>query len=403
MNFSSDMQKKLAKWLIAVAAACILIYLAVQNIGTIASAFKWGFNLLSPLVFGVFIAMILNVPVHFFESHLFRKTKKEKLRKLARPLAMLLSVILILGIFTGIVGLIIPELVDAVKIIIDGAIEVITSISKAEMPAILEKIPIGEEIYHNLLSSIDWNTLISQLQSWLTQQSSNIMNTAVGTVSSVVTWFVNIIISLIFAVYVLSNKEKLKNQSARLVNAWIPEKAGSWIIHAFSVGMKIFRSFVSGQTLEAVIIGSLCMIGMLILKIPYAPMVGALVGVTAFIPVVGAVAGTAVGAFMILTVSPGKALIFVIYLLILQQIEGNLIYPKVMGDRVNLPAMWVLAAVTIGGGIAGPLGMLLGVPVTSTIYILLREETEKREKKLAAKKAEAESKAEEPEAEKTEE
>ena len=151
MNFSSDMQKKLAKWLIAVAAACILIYLAVQNIGTIASAFKWGFNLLSPLMLGVFIAMILNVPVHFFESHLFRKTKKEKLRKLARPLAMLLSVILILGIFTGIVGLIIPELVDAVKIIIDGAIEVITSISNAEMPAILEKIPIGEEIYHNLL------------------------------------------------------------------------------------------------------------------------------------------------------------------------------------------------------------------------------------------------------------
>ena len=198
-------------------------------------------------------------------------------------------------------------------------------------------------------------------------------------------------------------KEFVKNQSARLINAWIPEKAGGWIIHAFSVGMKIFRSFVSGQTLEAIILGSLCMIGMLILKIPYAPMVGALVGVTAFIPVVGAFAGTAVGAFMILTVSPGKALIFVIYLLILQQIEGNLIYPKVMGDRVNLPAMWVLAAVTIGGGIAGPLGMLLGVPVTSTIYILLREETEKRELKLAAKKAEAESNPSPDEAEKTEE
>ena len=403
MNFNSDMQKKLAKWLIAVAAACILIYLAVQNIGTIASAVKWGFNLLSPLVLGVFIAMILNVPVHFFESHLFRKTKKEKLKKLGRPLAMLLSVILILGIFTGIVGLIIPELVDAVKIIIDGAIEVITSISNAQMPAILEKIPVGEEIYNNLLTSIDWNTLISQLQSWLTQQSTSIMNTAVGTVSSVVTWVVNLIIALIFAIYVLSNKEKLKNQAARLVRAWIPEKAGSWIIHAFSVGMKIFRSFVSGQTLEAVILGSLCMIGMLILRIPYAPMVGALVGVTAFIPVVGAVAGTAVGAFMILTVSPGKALIFVIYLLILQQIEGNLIYPKVMGDRVNLPAMWVLAAVTIGGGIAGPLGMLLGVPVTSTIYILLREETEKKEKRLAAKKAEAGSNPSPDEAEKTEE
>ncbi len=390
MEFNSDTQKKIAKWVIGVATACILIYLSVKNIGTLAETFRWGLDLLMPLILGVFIALILNVPVHFFESHLFRKTKKEKVKKLRRPVAMVLSVILILGILAGIVGLIIPELIDAVKIIIDGVIEVANSISKAEMPSVLEKIPLGEQLYNNILTSVDWNKIVTSLQTWLTQQGSTIMNTAVGTVSSVVTWIVNFIIALIFAIYVLSSKEKLKNQTKRLVRAWIPEKIGNRLLHASSVGMKIFRSFVSGQTLEAVILGTLCMIGMLILQIPYAPMVGALVGVTAIIPVVGSFVGTVVGAFMILTVSPTKALIFIIYLLILQQIEGNLIYPKVMGDRVNLPAMWVLAAVTIGGGIAGPVGMLLGVPVTSTLYVLLREETEKREKRLAQQKSEQE-------------
>lgn len=390
MEFNSDTQKKIAKWVIGVATACILIYLSVKNIGTLAETFRWGLDLLMPLILGVFIALILNVPVHFFESHLFRKTKKEKVKKLRRPVAMVLSVILILGILAGIVGLIIPELIDAVKIIIDGVIEVANSISKAEMPSVLEKIPLGEQLYNNILTSVDWNKIVTSLQTWLTQQGSTIMNTAVGTVSSVVTWIVNFIIALIFAIYVLSSKEKLKNQTKRLVRAWIPEKIGNRLLHASSVGMKIFRSFVSGQTLEAVILGTLCMIGMLILQIPYAPMVGALVGVTAIIPVVGSFVGTVVGAFMILTVSPTKALIFIIYLLILQQIEGNLIYPKVMGDRVNLPAMWVLAAVTIGGGIAGPVGMLLGVPVTSTLYVLIREETEKREKRLAQQKSEQE-------------
>lgn len=223
------------------------------------------------------------------------------------------------------------------------------------------------------------------------------MNTAVGTVSSVVTLFTNLIIAIIFAIYILVNKVKLKRQIVRLVNAWIPKKIGNWGLHATSVGVTIFRNFVSGQTIEAVILGSLCMLGMWILRIPYPATVGALVGVTAFIPVVGALVGTVVGAFMILTVDPGKALIFVIYLLILQQIEGNIIYPKVMGGKVNLPAMWVLAAVTIGGGIAGPFGMLLGVPVTSTIYVLVKEATENRERRNAEKEMQ-EQKAEDEEA-----
>lgn len=387
MDFNSENRKSFAKWIIGIASVCILIYLGVQNIEYLGGAVSWGVKLIMPLLLGIFFAMILDVPVCFFERHLFKKSKKEIAKKLKRPLSLILALVLIIGVFAGIVGLVIPELIDAVKIIIQGAVELFGKIGDTEAEALISKLPFGDMLYNNILANynIDWDKIGSTLQTWITEQGGNIMNTAVGTVSTLVSAVTNFIIALIFAIYMLVSKEKLGKQAERLIRAWIPEKFGKRLLHTVSVGLGVFRNFVSGQTIEALILGTLCMVGMLILRIPYAPMVGALVGVTAFIPVVGAFVGIAVGAFMILTVSPGKALVFVIYLLILQQIEGNIIYPKVMGDKINLPAIWVLAAVTIGGGLGGPLGMLLGVPVTSTIYILLREETEKREKKLAEK------------------
>ena len=167
-----------------------------------------------------------------------------------------------------------------------------------------------------------------------------------------------------------------------MVRVWLPKNFGEWSIHAASVASMNFRNFISGQSLEAVILGVLCMIGMWIFGFPYAPMIGALVGVTALIPVVGGFIGAGVGAFMILTVDPLKAVFFLIFIVVLQQLEGNLIYPRVMGSRVNLPGMWILAAVTVGGGIAGPVGMLLSVPIASTVYVLVKEATDKREKAL---------------------
>ena len=389
MEFNKENRKKISKWVIGIATTCILIYLGVQNIEYIGEALSKGVKLVLPLLMGVFFALILDVPVRFFERHLFKKSKKEIAKKLKRPLALVLALVTIVGVFAGIVGLVIPELINAVKIIVQAAVDLFGKIGDTEAEALILKLPFGEMLYNNILANynIDWDKIGSTLQTWITEQGGNIMNTAVGTVSTLITAVANFIIALIFAIYILISKEKLEKQAERLIKAWIPEKIGGRVIHTFDVGLGIFRNFVSGQTLEAIILGTLCMVGMLILKIPYAPMVGALVGVTAYIPVVGAFAGTAIGAFMILTVSPTKALVFVIYLLILQQIEGNIIYPKVMGDKINLPAIWVLAAVTIGGGVAGPLGMLLGVPVTSTIYVLIREETEKREKKLAEKAA----------------
>lgn len=277
----------------------------------------------------------------------------------------------------GIIWLVIPELVNAIKVVSQSIMELVNDLSAMDESALAE-LPFG-----NILLRIEWDELLDSLQTWLKNQSGNIMDTAVDTISSIVGGVFNFFISFIFAAYVLFGKERLKRQVTRLIQAWFPRKFASWFIHAASVANTNFQNFVSGQTLEAVILGSLCIIGMLILRLPYAPMIGALVGVTAFVPIVGAWIGAIVGAFMIFTVDPMKAVVFVIFLLVLQQLEGNIIYPKVMGSRVNLPGIWILVAVTIGSGIAGPVGMLLSVPIFSTIYILVQEATKNRERKLA--------------------
>lgn len=375
MNFNKEDAKKLSRWLIGIATVCILIYLGIQNINVIAQAVSWIVDLISPLILGFFFALILNVPLRFFETHIWKMTDKPLLQKLRRPVSFLVSLVVIFAVIIGIVWLVIPELINAVKVISQSVIGLINDFNTMD-EATLAELPFG-----NMLLSIDWNEILNSLQLWLKNQSGNIMDTAFGTIGSIVGGIFNFFISFIFAVYVLFGKEKLKKQTTRLIQAWFPKKFGFWFIHATSVANTNFRNFVSGQTIEAVILGSLCMIGMLILRLPYAPMVGALVGVTAFIPVVGAWIGAIVGAFMIITVDPIKAVIFVIFLLILQQFEGNIIYPRVMGSRVNLPGMWILAAVTIGGGIAGPAGMLLSVPIFSTIYVLMREATQMQEQR----------------------
>lgn len=374
MGFDPKNQKKLSKWLIGIVAACILIFLGVQNINVIAKALSWAVGLIMPLLLGLAFALILNVPMRFFENHLWPKAVRPIAQKLRRPVAYGVSLIMILGILAGIVWLVIPELVEAVKLIGSSIADFVRWISAMDARELAGR-PFGK-----FLLGIDWEEMLRTAESWLKEQGGNIMNTVLDTIGSVVGGVVDLFVAIVFSIYILFSKDKLKGQAKRLIRVWLPERFGGWLIHAACVASANFRSFVSGQTLEAVILGSLCIIGMLLLGIPYAPMVGTLVGVTALVPVVGSLVGAAVGAFMILTVSPIKAVIFLIFLIVLQQLEGNLIYPRVMGSRVNLPAMWILAAVTVGGSIAGPIGMLLAVPIASTAYILFREATEKRER-----------------------
>ena len=376
MELNNKQMKKLSKWLIGIIAVCILIYLGVQNLNVVADGVSWAVSLTWPLLLGFLFALILNVPLRFFESHIWKQTDNPLQKKLRRPVSFLISLLVILAVIVGVVWLVIPELINAIRIISQSILGLIHELSAMD-PEKLAELPFGKA-----LLNINWEGLLNSLQTWLKNQSGTIVNTAFGTIGSIIGGVFNFFIAFIFAIYVLFGKEKLKKQAARLIHVWLPKSFGSWLIHAASVANRNFQNFVSGQTLEAGILGTLCMIGMLILRLPYAPMVGALVGVTALIPVVGSWIGAIVGAFMIFTVSPIKALVFLIFLLILQQIEGNIIYPRVMGSRVNLPGMWILVAVTLAGGIAGPLGILLAVPISSTIYVLIREATEKREQKI---------------------
>lgn len=371
--------RKITKWLIGVVTACSLIYLAIRHLDMIAAGISWLVNIMFPLLLGVIMAFILNVPMRPIEKHLHSKHEKSK-----RPLAIFLSLVLVLGIFTGVAFLVLPEIVDAVRLV---AQIILSGIDQATF--LEENIDFSDFLFGEYLEqiNIDWVQLKLTLQEWTMSQKDVLLKQAAGTVSSMAIGFMNFFIGLVFSIYILANKEKLKTQTRRLIHAWLPEKLGVSLIHIVSICNVSFRNFIAGQATEAVILGTLCTIGMLILRLPYAPMVGALVGATALIPIVGAYIGAIVGAFLILTVSPLKAFIFIIFLIILQQLEGNLIYPRVVGSRVNLPAMWVLAAVTVGGNLAGPAGMLLGVPAASAAYELLKEATLKRKLKSKESKS----------------
>lgn len=310
------------------------------------------------------------------------RLKKEKAR---RPLAIVLSLVLILGIFTGVAFLVIPEIADTIRLIVQIIISGLDQAASLEQAIDFSALPFGEYLQQ---IDIDWLKLKMNLEQWMISQQNVWLKQAAGAVSSIAGAFANFFIGMVFSIYILANKEKLKKQTLRLLCAWLPQKLSTLLIHIASVCNRSFRNFIAGQAAEAVILGVLCTIGMLCLRLPYAPMIGALVGVTALIPIVGAFIGTAVGAFLILTVNPFKAFMFVAFLMILQQIEGNLIYPKVVGSKISLPAIWVFAAVTIGGNLAGPAGMLIGVPAASAAYELLKEATAKREQKSAGSEKE---------------
>ena len=372
-------RRTLTKWAVGTVAACILIFLGVRYVSAIAMAIEWLVGLVKPLLIGAMLEMVLSVPMGYIEKHLFRKNPTPKMKKARRPLAILLSLILVIGIFAGIAVLVIPELTGAVSIVISSVTNGLDQMAALESSEDFAELPFATYLEK---VDIDWGTMKSQLENWIQQLSSAILGSTASAISSFATSLIDGVVAFVFCIYVLANKETLNRQFGRLARAWLPDRFTDTVSHIFAVCGDVFQQFIVGQTTEAVILGTLCGIGMAILRIPYAPMVGALVGVTALIPYVGAFLATVVGAFMILTVNPFKAFVFVIYLLTLQQVEGNLIYPRVVGAKINLPAMWVLAAITVGGNLAGPIGMLLGVPAASAAYALLREATQKREAHL---------------------
>lgn len=379
--FSENKQKNRikAKWMIGTISACILIYLGIRYISVIADSITWVFQLILPILIGVLLAVILNIPLNFFEERLFKHVKSVTVK---RYLSILLSFVVILGILVLVLFLVVPELVQAIITLVNIATNSIECVSAMEKSMDYSFLPFGEYL-ENI--NVNWGALSKSLQNVLPSFLETMTEKVPTALSSSFGWILDVFLGLIFSVYILAHKENFLTQGKRFLRVWFPDKFNQVFLHIISVCNQSFHNFIVGQTTEAIILGTLCTLGMAILQLPYAPTIGVLVGVTAFIPYVGAYLGAIVGFIIILTVNPFKAVIFVVFLVILQQVEGNVIYPKVVGNRINLPSFWVLASLTIGGNLAGPIGMILGVPICSAIYNLVNEATDLKEQQLQKK------------------
>lgn len=338
----------------------IVLFFVFVYIKPIFGFLSYIIKIFMPFIIGIGIAFVLNVLMNAIESKWLNKMFNKDQNNAKRVISLIFSLSIVIGLLSIIGLLIIPELKNTITIFTANF-----SSYQENLNAFLENfgITLGSE---NILTSI-----VDKISNYIELNNEHILNITLGVATNVVTSIVNITIALVFAIYLLAQKEKLLNQVNKFLKAYMPKKAINKIEEIAHLSNKTFANFVSGQCLEAVIIGVLCFIGMLILGLPYSPTISVLVGFTALIPVFGALIGTAVGAFLIFMISPMQAIVFVIFIIVLQQFEGNLIYPKVVGKSVNLPSIWVLMAVTIGASINGVVGMLVSVPLCSILYSIL--------------------------------
>ena len=341
--------------------AIVLIF-AFIYISEIWSFVKFVIRIFMPFIIGLAIAFVLNVLMNTIENKWFKKWKAST--KVKRPISLLVSIALVLGFIVFLLLLIIPNLQNTIELFADS----IPAYSRS-LQNLLNGWGINAEVINEIREVLD--SLGTTLAEYIKNNSNQVIDVTLGIASNVVTGFVNITIGFVFAIYFLAQKEKIASQFNKVMDAYLPKNKISKIKEIATLSNKVFSHFVSGQCIEAIIIGVLCFFGMVILRLPYASTISVLVGFTALIPVFGAFIGTIFGAFLIFMVSPLQAIIFVMFIIILQQLEGNLIYPKVVGKSVGLPGIWVLVAVSVGASINGVLGMLLSVPICSIIYSIL--------------------------------
>ena len=368
------MKKIETKTLLKIAAIVFTLYLCIHYWPSAALIFKTAFAAVLPLLIGAAVAYPLDILTSFFERHLLSKSDNKLIVRTRRGLSLALALLSLVSIFALIIALVVPQLTKCIKMLIDEIPDALTFVV-----AQLDKFEFVPDDIIGFLSGIDWQSKITSIISTVTSGVGSVMNVVISTVSTVVSGVTTTVLAVIFAIYVLLSKDKLLKQLKTLIKHYMPEKASQKIYYISSVANDSFHKFIVAQCTEAVILGALCTLGMFILRLPYAAMIGAVTVVTAFIPVVGALLGGAVGAFLIFMESPVKALIFIVFIVLLQQIEGDLIYPKVVGNSMGLPSIWVLAAVTVGAGMFGVLGMLLSVPAASTVYRLIKNDVARKE------------------------
>lgn len=372
MELNKENMRKI-RWLIAFA---VLLYLGIQNLAVVLKYVKLLWGLLLPFVLGGAMAFVLNVPMSFIERHLFGKVREKNNKagkaasKLARPVSLVLSIVFVILLILIVVLVVAPEL----------GTTLVSVVKKVE-----EDIPLAQKWITDTFNGdseivkwasaieIDPQKTLDSIVSVLKNGADNLVSSTITVTMGIVSMAVNFAIGFVFACYVLLQKEKLGKQVLKATYAILPVKVVEYQSHVCTLASKIFASFITGQCIEAVILGSMFFVTMTIGRFPYAMLIGVLISFTALIPVFGGIIGCWVGFFLILMVSPLKAFMFLGLFVILQQIEGNLIYPHVVGNSVGLPAIWVLVAVTLGGNLMGIVGMLIFIPLVSVLYTLFRE------------------------------
>lgn len=372
------------KTLLEIGLAALGLYLIIHYWDNAMGVIGLIFAAASPLVFGAVLAFIVNILMSFFERNLHKLFRLKKPAKWLRPLCILLAIVTMLLVIFLVVRMIVPELYQCLSVLISAIPNALRTVARwAE-----DTLNISG-LYSRVIGELDANQ--GNLQDTLTKGlnavlygAGSVMSVAVSAASTVVSSVVTLFLGVVFAMHLLTGKERLSAQMSKLMAHFLPQRTDRRTRYVLHVLNESFHSYIVVQVTEALILGALCAVGMMILQLDYALMIGCLIGVTALIPIAGAYIGGGIGAIMLFSVEPAQALIFLIFLVILQQIEGNVIYPRVAGSSLGLPGIWVLAAITIGGGLLGITGMLIGVPLTTALYRILKEHVGKDDAPLTS-------------------
>lgn len=367
--------RKVSRGFVIAVFALIVGYMLLRETERVKMIWNFLKGIFSPFILGALLAFILNVPVRFFETKL-GILKNEKVRRITAICLMLLAVVLVIA---AVLLLLVPQIEETVKNLVEQLPNFFVNVSD-RVNLFLEQHPKIRDMLglEDGYLGVEWKTVVETVLSALESSISTILGSAVNLLGSLASGIINAVFSIIFAFYCLARKETLARQGRKLLYSLLKEKHADELVRILRMTNSTFSNFITGQCIEAMILGLLFVPTMAIFKMPYIPLICVVITVTALVPLVGAFAGCILGAFFILVNDPMQAVAFVLMFLVIQQFEGNVIYPKVVGESIGLPGMWVLLAVAVGGGLMGVMGMFLMVPLASVVYTLLREFTNKR-------------------------
>ena len=367
-----DLNKKNMKNLMILIVFAVLVLVGVQRIENLAAGFVFLMRIVFPFILGGAMAFILNIPMHFLEGRVFAKVKK---KKLVRPVSLVLSILFVVAILQIVLVVVIPEIAATFA----GISKNIEAFLPKLEQWLTEAFPDSEQLELWIESlEFNWDKILQSAVNFLKNGAGNVLSSTVTVAKTVISTLMNFFVGFVFACYILLQKEKLSVQVKKVLYAFLPRHAVEKTLQVAALSYKTFSNFVTGQCLEAVILGTMFFVSMSILHFPYALLVGVLIAFTALIPIFGAFIGCVLGTFLILVSNPVQAIGFVILFFVLQQVEGNLIYPHVVGGSVGLPSIWVLVAVTVGGSLMGVVGMLIFIPLSSVLYALFKGWVHKR-------------------------